>query len=46
MVVQPRQDWDGYNDPGPLDPAAFEGSGLSMTHTAEFILHQLLHPSF
>jgi hypothetical protein len=19
MVVQPRQDWDGYNDPGPLD---------------------------
>ena len=18
-VVQPRQDWDGYNDPGPLD---------------------------
>jgi len=29
-----------------LDPAAFEGSGLSMTHTAEFILHQFLHPSF
>ena len=19
MVVQPRQDWDSYNDPGPLD---------------------------
>jgi putative ABC transport system substrate-binding protein len=19
MVVQPRQDWDGYNDPGPLN---------------------------
>jgi hypothetical protein len=19
MVVQPRQDWDRYNDPGPLD---------------------------
>jgi hypothetical protein len=19
MVMQPRQDWDGYNDPGPLD---------------------------
>src|SRR6266436_4498510 len=40
------QDWDGDNDTGPLDPAAFEGSGLSMTHTAEFILHQFLHPSF
>ena len=40
------QDWDGDNDTGPLDPAAFEGSCLSMTHTAEFILHQFLHPSF
>src|SRR6266571_1964141 len=50
LVVQPGQDWDGDNDTGPLDPAAFEGSGLSMTHTAssglsmthtaEFILHQ------
>jgi hypothetical protein len=29
-----------------LDPAAFEGSGLSMAHTAEFILHQFLPPSF
>src|SRR6266481_2092883 len=46
LVVQPGQDWDGDNDTGPLDPAAFEGSGLSMTHTAEFILHQFLHPSF
>src|SRR5260370_11376782 len=36
LVVQPGQDWDGDNDTGPLDPAAFEGSGLSMTHTAEF----------
>ena len=41
LVVQPGQDWDGDNDTGPLDPAAFEGSGLSMTHTAEFILHQI-----
>ena len=46
LVVQPGQDWDGDNDTGPLDPAAFEGSGLSMAHTAEFILHQFLHPSF
>jgi hypothetical protein len=25
VVVQPGQDWDGDNDTGPLDPAAFEG---------------------
>jgi hypothetical protein len=46
VVVQPGQDWDGDNDTGPLDPAAFEGSGLPMAHMAEFIPRQLVYPSF
>src|SRR5438105_12858033 len=35
LVVQPGQDWDRDNDTGPLDPAAFERSGLSNCSTLQ-----------